>query len=220
MELQSSLADAATAAASTTPTSRSTAASRSSPASSRAASRRSTWSNRKVLGYLKLSKGGMPQDIRISPDGKHVLRRRHDGRRRLRRRRRDASRRSASSRPASARTASIRAATARSSTSPTAARTTIHGMPSGKGSVSVVDFATQQGRRQLADPRRRQPRHGQRQRRRQDAVAVGPLRQRRLRVRHDDAARSPRSRSARSRTASPCGRSRAATRSGHTGNMR
>ncbi len=26
--------------------------------------------NRKVLGYVKLSKGGMPQDIRISPDGK------------------------------------------------------------------------------------------------------------------------------------------------------
>ena len=26
--------------------------------------------NRKVLGYIKLSKGGMPQDIRISPDGK------------------------------------------------------------------------------------------------------------------------------------------------------
>jgi YVTN family beta-propeller protein len=25
---------------------------------------------RKVLGYLKLSRGGMPQDIRISPDGK------------------------------------------------------------------------------------------------------------------------------------------------------
>jgi YVTN family beta-propeller protein len=25
---------------------------------------------RKVLGYLKLSKGGMPQDVRISPDGK------------------------------------------------------------------------------------------------------------------------------------------------------
>jgi YVTN family beta-propeller protein len=25
---------------------------------------------RKVVGYLKLSKGGMPQDIRISPDGK------------------------------------------------------------------------------------------------------------------------------------------------------
>jgi YVTN family beta-propeller protein len=26
--------------------------------------------NRRVLGYLKLSKGGMPQDIRVSPDGK------------------------------------------------------------------------------------------------------------------------------------------------------
>ncbi len=26
--------------------------------------------NRKVTGYLKLSKGGMPQDIRVSPDGK------------------------------------------------------------------------------------------------------------------------------------------------------
>lgn len=26
--------------------------------------------NRKVLGYLRLSKGGMPQDIRVSPDGK------------------------------------------------------------------------------------------------------------------------------------------------------
>src|SRR5207245_27085 len=25
---------------------------------------------RKVLGYLKLSRGGMPQDIRVSPDGK------------------------------------------------------------------------------------------------------------------------------------------------------
>jgi YVTN family beta-propeller protein len=26
--------------------------------------------NRKVIGYLKLSRGGMPQDIRVSPDGK------------------------------------------------------------------------------------------------------------------------------------------------------
>jgi len=25
---------------------------------------------KKVVGYLKLSKGGMPQDVRISPDGK------------------------------------------------------------------------------------------------------------------------------------------------------
>ena len=28
------------------------------------------WVNRKVLGYLKLSKRGMPQDVRVSPDGK------------------------------------------------------------------------------------------------------------------------------------------------------
>ncbi len=27
------------------------------------------WVERKVLGYLKLSKGGMPQDVRVSPDG-------------------------------------------------------------------------------------------------------------------------------------------------------
>jgi YVTN family beta-propeller protein len=29
--------------------------------------------NRKVLGYLKLSRGGMPQDIRASPDGSHYF---------------------------------------------------------------------------------------------------------------------------------------------------
>jgi YVTN family beta-propeller protein len=29
--------------------------------------------DRKVLGYLKLSRGGMPQDIRISPDGTHYF---------------------------------------------------------------------------------------------------------------------------------------------------
>lgn len=29
--------------------------------------------NRKVLGYLKLSRGGMPQDIRVSPDGTHYF---------------------------------------------------------------------------------------------------------------------------------------------------
>jgi DNA-binding beta-propeller fold protein YncE len=27
------------------------------------------WLERKVLGYLKLSRGGMPQDVRVSPDG-------------------------------------------------------------------------------------------------------------------------------------------------------
>ena len=85
---------------------------------------RSTWSSRKVLGYLQAARrgrhaAGHPRLARRQD----LLRRRHDGRRRLRRRRRRRSRRSASSRPARARTASTRAATARSSTSPTAART-------------------------------------------------------------------------------------------------
>ena len=61
-------------------------------------------------------------------DGVHVV----DG---------DRSGRSASSRPASARTGSTPAATANSFTSPTAAATS-GGTPRGKGSVSVIDFAT------------------------------------------------------------------------------
>ena len=48
----------------------------------------------------------------------------------------------------------------------------IHGTPGGKGSVSVIDFATAQGGADLADPGRRQPRHGQRQRRRQVPLAL------------------------------------------------
>ena len=64
-------ADARAAPASTTPISRSTGATRSSPASSAAAGwSRSTWSTARCVGYLKLDARGMPQDIRISPDGK------------------------------------------------------------------------------------------------------------------------------------------------------
>ena len=145
--------------------------------------------DRKVLGYLKLSRGGMPQDIRVSPDGKvfYVADMKAAGvfvidgatlhRDRLHQDR------------ASARTASTRAATAPSSTSPTAARSHIGGPPHGKGSVSVIDFATRKVVATWPMPGRRQPRHGQRQRRRQDAVALRPLRQRRLRHRHGDAAR-------------------------------
>ena len=59
------------------------------------------------------------------------------------------------------------------------------GVKQGAGSVSVIDFATPQSRRDLADPGRRQPRHGQCQRRRQMALAVGPLRRRGLRHQHD-----------------------------------
>ena len=44
--------------------------------------------DRKVVGYLKLKNGKMPQDIRIAPDGKHLLRRRHEGGRHVHHRRR------------------------------------------------------------------------------------------------------------------------------------
>ena len=66
----------------------------------------------------------------------------------------------------------------------------IHGPAHGKGSVSVIDFATRKVDVDLADSRRRQPRHGQRQRRRQAAMAIGTLRQRRVRVRHDERRRA------------------------------
>ena len=143
MALQSSLDDAASAPASTTPTSRSTARSRSSPASSSGSLVKIDMVEPQGARLpASCRRGGMPQDIRVSPDGKHLLRRRHDARRRVHDRRRDASPRPASSRPASARTASTRAATARSSTSPTAARTRSTAPPNGPGSVSVLDFAT------------------------------------------------------------------------------
>ena len=84
----------------------------------------------------------MPQDIRVSPDGKifYVADMMADGVHRGRRRR--VHGRSASSRPASARTASIRAATARKLYVANRGSHKIHGQPSGKGSVSVIDFAT------------------------------------------------------------------------------
>ena len=89
----------------------------------------------------------------------------------------------------------------------------IHGRPQGKGSVSVARLRDPQGRGDLADPRRRQPRHGQRQRRRQGAWLSRPLRRRRLRHRHRRRQRDDESRWARNRTGSPSGRSRAAIRS-------
>ena len=60
----------------------------------------------------------------------------------------------------------------------------IAGVRKGEGSVSVLDFANPKSRRQLDDPRRGQPGHGKPERRRQMAVAVGPLRRRHLRLQH------------------------------------
>ena len=163
---------------------------------------------------------GMPQDIRISPDGKTLLRRRHDGRRRAHRRRRVVQADRLHPRPASAPTACTRAATARSCTSPTAAATRSAASRAGTGSVSVIDFASGKVRRDLADPRRRQPRHGQRQRRRQVPVALRPLRRRGLPVRHDDRARSTRSRSAREPHGLTVWPQPGRYSLGHTGNLR
>ena len=77
------------------------------------------------------------------------------------------SRRSDSSIPASAPTASTPAATARKLYVSNRGSNKIHGPPHGPGSVSVIDFATRKVVAHLADSRRRQPRHGQRQRGRQ-----------------------------------------------------
>ena len=155
----------------------------------------------------------MPQDIRISPDGKTFYvadmmaggvftdRRRglhgnglHQDRRRDARplpepRRHEALRRQPRARPAS------------------------RGRPTRAGQRVGPRFRRAHDRGHLADSRRRQPRHGERERGRQDSVALGSLRRRGLRHRHRDGARSSASPSGRSPTASPSGRSQAATRS-------
>ena len=162
--------DAAVRAASTTPTSRSTGASRSSPASSAACWSKIDMVGRKVLGYLKLSTGKMPQDIRVSPDGSDLLRRRHDGRRRVRDRRRELQGdrlrqdRQGHARPVPEprRQEALRRQPRLEQDPRRRAR---HGQRLG------ARLRDPQGRRDLADPRRRQPRHGQRQRRRQVALA-------------------------------------------------
>ncbi len=97
---------------------------------------------RKVVGYLKLSKGGMPQDIRISPDGKtyYVADMMADGIFVV-----DGN--------AFKETGFIATGKGTHGLYPSRdgrklyvanrGSNRIHGPPSGKGSVSVVDFATQ-----------------------------------------------------------------------------
>ena len=89
----------------------------------------------------------------------------------------------------------------------------VHGPPSRPGQHLGDRFRHPQGRDDLADPGRRQPRHGQCQRRRQDAVAVGPLRQCRLRDRHDKRPRGQHPGRPRAARACASGRSPAAIRS-------
>ena len=138
---------------------------------------------RKVLGYLKLSRGGMPQDIRISPKGDvfFVADMHADG---------------------------VFVIDGESFTQIDLIHTGIgtHGLyPEPRRHQALCDeprlaqharpprrprqhlgprFRHPQDCRRVADPRRRQSRHGQCQRRRKDVVAVRPLRQRGLCDRH------------------------------------
>ena len=92
----------------------------------------------------------------------------------------------ASSRPASGRTGSTRAATAPGSTSPTAARPTSAARRTARGACRVIDFATRKVVATWPIPGGGSPDMGNVERGRQDALALRPLRQRRLRHRHDD----------------------------------
>ena len=164
-------------------------------------------------GARSARREGMPQDVRISPDGKrfyvadmmadgvHVVdgatfnSRLHPRRHRHARpvpepRRQEALRRQPRHRNES-----------------TASR-------NGPGSVSVIDFASEQDRGELGDSGRRQPRHGQRQRRRQVPVALGPLRRRRLPRSTPPSGEVDQIKVGREPTVSRCGRSRVAIRWG------
>ena len=143
---------------------------------------------RTVLGYLALPRGGMPQDIRVSPDGQtffvadmmaggvHLI----DGAR-------------------FAVTGFLTTGIGTHGLYPSRdgkklyvanrGSRQIRGRPKGPGSVAVDRLRDPRDRGDLDRARRREPRHGQRQRRRHPALAERPLRRRRLRLRHRAPAR-------------------------------
>ena len=199
------------APASTTWTSRPTAATRSSSCEFSGQLLKVDVARERVVGVLTLRPGAAPQDVKLSPDGTRLLRRRHERRRRLARRRRRRSACSGSCRPARGAHGLYPSRDARY----------LYVTNRGAGSISVVSFATRRIVAHLAHPGRRQPRHGERLRRRQGAVADRPLQRRRLRDQHERTAGcSRRSRSARARTGSASGRSPAGTRSGTRASLR
>ena len=117
------------------------------------------------------SRGGMPQDIRISPDGARLLRRRHD-----------ADGVHVIDGDTFNEIGFIPTGTGTHGLYPSRDGTKLYvanrgshkvdGPPNGQGQRLGDRLRDPQRRRDLADPRRRQPRHGQRQRRRQGAVAL------------------------------------------------
>jgi YVTN family beta-propeller protein len=96
---------------------------------------------RKVLGYLKLSKGGMPQDIRISPDGRlyYVADMRADGVFVIDG---DAFKEIAFINTGKGTHGLYPSRDGRKLYVANRGSNHIHGPPAGKGSVSVIDFAT------------------------------------------------------------------------------
>ena len=174
-------------------------------ASSRARSSKVDVADEQVVGTLTLPDGAaaMPQDVKLSPDGKvfYVADMHADG------------------------VWEIDGIDLKVHRLPPHRRRRARPLPEPRREAAVrhqpdrrVDLRDQlphaQGRRDVANPRRRQPRHGRRLGRREGALALRPLQRRRLRdLDARPAGCSPRSRSAAGRTASASGRSPAATRS-------
>ncbi len=142
---------------------------------------------KKVMGYLRLSKGGMPQDIRISPDGKvfFVADMKADGVFVI-----DGD--------AFTEIGFVKTGVGTHGLYPSRDGTKLY--VANRGSHHVGGPPARQGERQrhrlrhtpgggrLADPEGRKPRHGERERGRQGAVALWPLRQCRVCHRHHDRA--------------------------------
>ncbi len=126
----------------------------------------------------------MPQDIRVSPDGKvfYVADMMADGVYLIDG---DSFKQIGFIKTAWARMACIQAAMAPSFTSPIVAPTRYTGRATDRGSRrSVIDFATRKVVANWPIPGGGSPGHGQRHRRRQMVVAIGSFRRRRVCLRH------------------------------------
>ncbi len=157
-------------------------------ACSRAASSRASWSwstsrASESCGTIDLPDGpaGMPQDVKLSPDGSiFYVADMHAGG-------------AVGGRRASYRVLGFLATGAGAhGLYPSRDGKLLYVTNRGEGTISVLDFGTRQGGREVADPRRRQPGHGRRLGRRQGALALRPLRRRGLRdLDHDGTAPRP-----------------------------
>ena len=163
----------------------------------------------RVVGTLTLPDGssGMPQDVKLSPDGKtfYVADMQAGGLWKV-----DGARFRV--------VGFVRTGRGTHGLYPSRDAKYLYATNRGEGSISVALLPHRQGRHQMADSRRRQPRHGRRLGGRQGAVAVGPLQRRGVR---DLDAKRPAAREdpgrLRPARALRCGPSPAGTRSGTRG---